>query len=480
MRLYYLFVRLLRFFSHLYFVEIRTSGAERMPKEGPTIVAANHPSSILDAVLLSTQFRRPIHYLARSGLFRPRAVSWLFHQLGAIPVYRAGESDNHTARNEAAFRKVFELFAAGGCVGIFPEGHNSPHGQVRAIRPGVARLALAAEAHNDYQLGLQIVPVGLNAENRDLFMSSVLLRIGKPIRVADYAELNESDPAAAINQLTADVQEALRRQSMHVEDRQLGQLVDDLSEAFGYQLSVGQQPQPETPETPAVPRNRFRRWLWRVLDWYRPSAQVAAEEFESRIHSRQYISDVLTSAASSHPRDLAVLRKQVDRYKDHLSQTRFSEALAHPLNEPVRERLIRLRMTIYALLLAPVAIYGLVHNVVPYQLSQWLPRLCRDPAVRAFAYFGVGVLAFTFAYVLYGVWLWRGGMDWNWILFYLATLPPAGFATLRYRRNILIYRRKILVRTFFWNQEELIKLLRRERQAMFDRFRSLADRQQRD
>ncbi|TVP53963.1 MAG: hypothetical protein EA349_12680 [Halomonadaceae bacterium] len=478
MRLYYLFVRLLRFFSHLYFVEIRTSGAERMPTQGPTIVAANHPSSILDAILLSTQFRRQIHYLARSGLFRRRMLAWLLYQLGAIPVYRAGESDDHTSRNEAAFKKVFELFAAGGCVGIFPEGHNSPHGQVRAIRPGAARLALAAEAHNDYKLGLKIVPVGLNAENRDLFMSSVLLRIGKPILVAEYAQLNESDPDAAIAKLTEDVQEALRRQSMHVEDRQLGQLVDDLSEAFGSELRMGQPEQQAAPEAPLVPRNRFRRWLWRMLDWYRPSAGAAkAEGFESRIHSRQYISDVLTQAARTHPRDLKTLRLQVDRYKDHLSQTRFSEALAHPLNEPVRERLIRLRMTIYALVMAPIALYGLVHNVLPYQITKWLPRISRDPAVRAFAYFGVGVLAFTFTYVLFGIWLWRGGMDWNWILFYLATLPPAGFATLRYRRNILIYRNKILVRTFFWNQEELIKLLRQERQVMFDRFCSLAERQ---
>lgn len=477
MRLYRSFVRFLRFFSHLYFVEIRTSGAARMPDSGPVIVAANHPSSILDAILLSTQFRRPIHYLARSGLFKRAIMASLFRQLGAIPVYRAAESGDARTQNEQVFQKVFQLFESGGCVGIFPEGHNSPEGQVSAIRPGAARMALAAEARNGYRLGLKIVPVGLNAENRDLFMSSVLLRIGEPIAVADYGELNETDPEEAVRQLTADVQEALRRQALHVEDSQQGQLVEDLAEAFGYELSLGQQPELESMEPTPQPRSRFRRWLWRMLDWYRPSASAAAEGFESRIHGRQYISDVVTRAARNDPAQLAAMRKQVDRYKDHLSQTRLSEDLSHQLNEPVRERLIRLRMTLYALLMAPIAIYGLVHNVIPYQISKWLPKLSKDAAVRAFAYFGVGVLAFTISYTLYGVWLWHGGMEWKWILLYLATLPPAGFATLRYRRNILRYRRRILVRTFFWNQEELIKLLRRERQAMFDHFRVLAERQ---
>jgi len=65
-------------------------------------------------------------------------------------------------------------------------------------------------------------------------------------------------------------------------------------------------------------------------------------------------------------------------------------------------------------------------------------------------------------------------MSWKWVLAYLALLPPTGFATLRYRRNIIIYRDKILLRTFFWNNEELVQLLRRERQSMIERFQELA------
>jgi hypothetical protein len=165
----------------------------------------------------------------------------------------------------------------------------------------------------------------------------------------------------------------------------------------------------------------------------------------------------------------------VDRYQDHLRQTELSRALKRSLEEPVRERLIRLRMTIYMILLAPVALFGLMHNLVPYLVTLCLARLARDEAIRAFAYFGVGLLAFTLTYAALGLWLCLGaGIAWNWMLVYLVLLPPAGFFTLRYRRNILLYRDKILVRAFFWNNAELIRLLHRERQRMIEHFQALA------
>jgi hypothetical protein len=131
-------------------------------------------------------------------------------------------------------------------------------------------------------------------------------------------------------------------------------------------------------------------------------------------------------------------------------------------------------MTFYAIAMAPVALFGLVHNIVPYMFTKYTPRLVRQEPIRAFAYFGVGFLAFTTAYAGFGFWLWYfAGMTWKWALAYLALLPPAGFAALHYRRNLLVYRDRILVRTFFWNQEELLRLLRRERREVIHRFREL-------
>ena len=474
MKLYTWFIRLLRILNHLYFVEIRSARLERVPAEGPLIIAANHPSSILDGVILSTQVRRPINYLARSGLFRFPLLATVIRALGAIPIYRRDEVANHADRNQDVFGKVYELLDAGGCVGMFPEGRNSPRGQVGQLRTGIARIALGAEARRDWQLGLVIVPAGVNLENREFLSSAVLLRIGRPICVADYRALHAEDPEQAVQQLTSDLQAALRRQAMHLEDEQLTRLVDELGGIVGE--ATGRIPELPPPEPPQ--RKRFiKRWLGRLTGLYRPGAPSPDAAFQRRVYTRQFIAEVMGRAWQADPERVNDLRLRVERFTDHLGQTEVRQALANSTGNPMTERLLRLKMTGYALLMAPIALFGLIHNLLPYLLVRVAALLIRDEAVRAFSYFGLGVLAFGSGYALIGYWLWQHTeLGLAYTLLYIAALPPTGFVALRYRRNVLRYRDKILVRTLFWDQRELVELLRAERAQIQDRLAVLADR----
>lgn len=475
MPVYRIIVWLFRIFSHLYFVEVRVMHPARIPETGPVILAANHPASILDAILMALQTRRQIHFLAKSTLFRNRFVAALLYRLGAIPVYRAREVEGSGMRNVVVFEKVYDLFEQGGCLGLFPEGRNSPPGQVFNLRTGCARIALGAEARNNYRLGLTIVPVGLTFERRELFMSAVLLRFGPPLHPADYAAIHREDPEASVERLTADLQASLRRQAMHVEDDQIRGLANDLSEAIGYRLSPLKQDKGEQNDGAPKSPSRIKGWIWKLLDWYRPDAAELPVHLEARVQNREHLAAILSRAAIQDPASVAALRRQLNRFQDHLQQTRLSQAVKQSLDEPVHKRLLRLRMTIYTLVVAPVALFGMIHNVVPYLFTKYAARLTRDEAIRAFAYFGIGFLAFTLTYGGLGFWLWYSAdLNWKWVIGYLALMPPTGFIALRYRRNILLYRDTILVRTFFWNNQEQIQLLRRERQAMIRRFRELA------
>jgi len=476
MRLYRGLIRFLRVVTHLYFIEVRSSGLGHVPAKGPLILAANHPGSILDAILLSTQVSRPIRYLARSGLFRAAPIATLFRSLGAIPVYRPHESAEATERNRVTFARVYELLDVGGCVGIFPEGRNSSWARVGQLRKGVARMALGAEAHHGYALGLVIVPVGINHDRRDLLTSDALLRFGKPIRVAEYRKLHEDDPEVAVHKLTEQVQQALRRQALHIADSRVERMVSDLESALSTRLAglleTGESPADEEAEPSFV-----KRRIWKMLRWYHRSSSATGRALEQRILSRQLISTVLSSAIEHDPESVIALRNQMDRYKDHLAQSRLKAALQQSLDQPVRERWVRLRMTIFAVATAPVALFGLVHNAVPYLITRFIPRVFPDEAVRTFAYFGVGVAAFLATYIALGTWFWRTSeQGLAWTLAYVATLPPAGFAALGYRRTILAYRDKILVRTFAFDKAQLVELLLRERESLFNRFQALSER----
>jgi len=285
-----------------------------------------------------------------------------------------------------------------------------------------------------------------------------------------------------VRALTADVQQALRRQALHVDDRRLEQMVTELADTFADQLAV--RFEVAAPRDERQPEGSLiKRWLWKALGWYHRSSAAAGQALEQRVLSRQHISTVLSQALERDPRAVTELRNHLERYKDHLDQTRLRQALhrafdqRHSTDQPVREGWIRLRMTLFAVAMAPVALFGLVHNALPYAVTKLAPRMFRDEAVRTFAYFGIGVLAFLATYTGLGYWLWQSaGFSPAWTLAYLAALPPTGFAALGYRRTILVYRDRILVRTLVFDRAQLVALLRREREVLFARFEALAER----
>ncbi|TGG94174.1 hypothetical protein E4656_08370 [Natronospirillum operosum] len=472
MTLYSVMRQLLKFATRLYFVEVGTVDKDKVPAAGPVILAANHPSSILDSVLLATELPRPVHYLAKSELFKSPLLSALYKRIGAVPIEQGLQPEKH----EQTFLRLYELLENQRCVGIFPEGRNSPQMQVAKLRTGTARIAFGAEKRNNWELGLKVVPVGLNFESRELFLSAVQLRFGDPISVGDYRAAYEENPKVAIRALTTRMEQELRELTLHIEDRRLTRLVKDLGELYSSEVNARK----ENPDTEHHPIKRSHSRLGRLgqklLSWFRPQL-LEPMDIASNLKGRQQISRTLSCANEQEPQAVEDLRNRVDRYQAHLRQTYLRDDLKQSFDQPIKERLIRLRMTLYALLMAPIAVFGLVHNIVPYLFSLYLGQRFSDEAVRGFAYFGVGVLAFAFTYTLFGFWMWQfTDRSLAGSLIYLATLPPTGFVCLRYRGRVMQYRDKILVRTFFRTNENMTALLREERGEIIERLEWLHEK----
>jgi 1-acyl-sn-glycerol-3-phosphate acyltransferase len=460
---------LVRFGLEFFFVEIRTVGSEAIPAAGPLIVAANHPSSLMDTALLSTRTARPIHWMARSGLFEPAWAGALLRRMGAIPVYRAEDTQaGHAPDNARAFRAVFDLLAAGGCIGIFPEGRNSPDAQVAPLRTGLARIALGVEAEHDFALGVQVVPVGIHFEKRDRFFTSVLLRVGRPLRAADWRAAWEADPAAAVRALTDEVQRALRREALHVEDDLRHALVQDLTEAVGErlidQLLVRLQ----------IPRKGLRR---RIFDQIRAQSTLP-HDLDDRYQIRQFLGDLVTALQKHEPATLDELQRRTDLYMDHAAQLRLRHAT---LLDPDAGRTSRvrsaLRFTAYLVACFPAAAWGIVHHALPGLLTRLAAWRTTDPAQRAITLFGA-------AFVLFPVWylaeylVLRRLLGWGlgWTLLHLTTLPAFGFFWMRYIRQLLRHREAWLARTLLRDRAGVLTDLARERRALVLLVRAAAER----
>ena len=115
---------------------LEVAGLEHLPARGPTLVIGNH-DSYWDPVAIGVAAlpRRQIRALAKSTLWKTRALGWVLDGMGQIPIVRGG---GDTRALDAAIREL----SAGACIGVFPEGTISRGSFLRA-RSGAGRLALA-------------------------------------------------------------------------------------------------------------------------------------------------------------------------------------------------------------------------------------------------------------------------------------------------------------------------------------------------
>ncbi len=191
-------------------------GRQHLRFDGPTIVIANHPSTLMDVLNPALEICQEMFFLANYGLFRHPVSAWLLSRLFCIPVMRSEDARPGEERdNSCAFEASFQHLERGGVLFIAPEGTSWMHRFVRPLKTGTARIALGAEGRNQWALGIKIVPVGLSYSAPHRFRSDVVVNAGLPISVAEWRGVWETDPSAAIEGMTRYLEDQLKQLSIH-------------------------------------------------------------------------------------------------------------------------------------------------------------------------------------------------------------------------------------------------------------------------
>ena len=132
------------------FFRARSSGAERVPTEGPVIIAPNH-ASFMDHFFAGAFIRRRVRFMAKSQLFKP-PMQWVFTHGGVFPV-RRGYQD------EEAFITANGILERGGAIVMYSEGGRSRTGLLaEKPRRGIGRLALES--------GAPVVPTAIHGSTQ--------------------------------------------------------------------------------------------------------------------------------------------------------------------------------------------------------------------------------------------------------------------------------------------------------------------------
>ena len=135
-------------------------GIENIPKEGPTLIAMNHPAGFMEPIILAAISPRPLHFLVRGDVFD---IPWLRPLLLAthqIPIYRFRDGFAQMRNNLNQFDIITDLLNHNASILIYVEGSTEPVRRLRPLQKGMARIAESALQNNDH-LPLCVLPVGI-------------------------------------------------------------------------------------------------------------------------------------------------------------------------------------------------------------------------------------------------------------------------------------------------------------------------------
>jgi 1-acyl-sn-glycerol-3-phosphate acyltransferase len=169
----------------LVFFRARSIDTDKVPADGPAIIAPNH-FSFLDHFFIAVYLRRKVHFMAKSQLFQ-RPMQFIYTHGGVFPV-RRGQKD------EEAFKTAHAVLARGDVVVMYCEGGRSRSGELGEAKPGIGRLALES--------GAPVVPAAIAGSEKARNWKKgqfpkVTVQFGDPVQFEQVDEPSKEQSLAA-------------------------------------------------------------------------------------------------------------------------------------------------------------------------------------------------------------------------------------------------------------------------------------------
>lgn len=239
--LYYPLKLLVTITSLFYFKKIRVLGLGNIPAKGPVIYAITHQNSLLDAYLSNGFSWRSPYYLVRADIFKHKIIDKVMRSIRTLPVYRIKDGYDSIKKNDQIFDTTKEILMRGGVVAIFPEGSHSMTHRLRPLKKGIARMAFMAEAAADFNLNVQIVPIGINYDSYLKSSSRTLVNVGKPISIADYKQSFLEDENKAFRLMLSDLSLKMKSLIVHIDSANYNSVYQEYQKQRVYKKSLLKQ-----------------------------------------------------------------------------------------------------------------------------------------------------------------------------------------------------------------------------------------------
>lgn len=417
----------------IFFRSITIRNKELIPGNGSLMVLVNHPSTFMDPIVVATMLNREVFFLGKGALFKSALAKWLLPKFNVIPVYRQSDDPSMMSKNQDTFKKCFEHLEKNGALLMFPEGTSITERKLRPIKTGAARIALGAEAQNDFKLGVHIVTIGLNYANPHRFNRDLFINIDNPIKVADFKGTYIINDHQAVDDLTEAIRKQLERSIIAIEDDKTDELVRNIETLYKYRLSKELGIAKKDKDADFI----LTKNIIETVNYYLQNKPGYVETLQIRIHEYLYNLNRLGL------KDSDISRSQ--------NNTSF-------FGNNLKGLLILLGGF-------PVYLYGMLNNILPFEI----PARSAKKISNSIEFTGAigmvgGMFTFSIFYTLQIILVWKfTHLRWLTIAYGLS-LPLSGLFAYWYFHTVNKMRTKWMLMMLFYKKGVFISNLITERE----------------
>ncbi|PLX11066.1 MAG: hypothetical protein C0598_09030 [Marinilabiliales bacterium] len=391
----------------LFYKKVFVLNKRNIPADGKLIFTPNHQNALMDALALLFNIKRQLIFVARADIFKKKSIAAILYFLKILPVYRIRDGFDSLKNNQETFKKTADVLLEGNGLVILPEGNHASSRSLRPLKKGFARIAFQTEVENDFKLGIQIVPVGIDYSNYYKIRETLIVNFGPPIKISDYKDLYEENPPVALNKIREDLSQAIS----------------------GLMLDIKSKTHYNTYET-----------IRGIYDYKKiDSTKGIIDESVAKFYADQILVKKLFVYETNELEKFELLANQISKYEKKLARKNISLKLFKP------EELSFIKTIFNAALnmaLLPVYLYSLILNFIPFQLSMASGKILKDKQFQSSFKLVISFLLFPIFYIIETLIIYSlFELPISWYLFIVSQIIASFIAIYIQKSSVTIFQK---------------------------------------
>ena len=404
-----------------YFRKVEVNGFENLPADKPVILTPNHENGLVDALLVILASGEQPYSVARAGAFQNPTVHSILTFIKMFPAYRPRDGRENMHKNDEVFEQCADVLLSGKYLLMFPEGDQNMERRIRPLKKGVFRIAFNAEEQAEFNMDLQIVPVGIVYEDHFKIRRRVVINFGEPIAVDRLKEEYNENSARALNVIKKETFDGMEPLMMNIQEKNLYTSVE------------------------------FLRRL--MVPFHLNKIGADTRRYSNFFHEGRALVDRLVPDSEGENKRLQSILTLLEELRDFAKSKRVGAA---ELSEHISFLGLAMRWVLF-IALTPLFGVGFVLNFIPYSIP---PIIARTKIKNAHfdATFRFGLSLLTFPVYYFTVWMILTGFLGNLLQGFIGmiTVASLGMVALEY----LVDLRKT------WRLSRLILSSKKEKQMV--------------